>query len=54
MKMAAKICQIIIDRRQLLQQHTAHLAGRIGGGIGGLRFDQINDGLRLRQIQLAV
>ena len=54
MEMAAQVHQVIINGGQLLLQHPAHLTGCIGGGVGGIRFDQVDDGLRLGQIQLAV
>ena len=52
--MTADIGQIVIDGSQLLLQHTFHLSGGIGSGIGGVCFDQIDDRLCLGQIQLAV
>ena len=54
MEMAAQVGQVIVDGRQLLLQHTAHLSGSVGGRIGAVRLDQINDGLRLGQRQLSV
>ena len=53
-EMAAQIGQIVVNWGQLLLEHTAHLAGRVGGGIGGVRLNQIDNGFCLSQIQLAV
>ena len=41
-------------RRQLFLQHTAHLASSIGGCVGSLCFDQIDDRFCLGQTQLTV
>ena len=54
MEVAAQIHQIVINGGKLLLQHAPHLSGGIGGGIGGVGFDQVNDRFRLGQIQLAV
>ncbi len=54
MEMAAQVGQVIIDGSQFFLQHTAHLAGGIGGGFGGIGLDEINDGFGLGQIQLAI
>ena len=53
-EVAAKIHQIIVNGHQLLLQLATHLAGSIGGGIGGVRFDQIDHRFGLGQIQMAV
>ena len=53
-EMAAQVGEGIIDGSQLPLQHAPHLTGGIGSGVGGVRFDQIDDGLRLGQIQLPV
>ncbi len=54
MEMAAQVHQIVVNGGQLLLQHAAHLTRGVGGGIGGVRFDEVDDGFRLGQIQLAV
>ena len=46
-EVAAQVHQIVVDRRQFLLQHAPHLSGGVGGGVGGVGFDQVNDGLRL-------
>ena len=53
-EMAAQVGQIVIDGIQLFLQSAAHLAGGIGSGIGGVCFNEVNDRLRLGQIQMAV
>ena len=53
-RMAAQIGEGIIDGIQLLLQHAAYLSGGIGSGIGGIRFDQIDDRFCLGQIQFSV
>ena len=53
-EVAAQVHQIVIDGGQLLLQHAPHLSGGVGGGVGGIRFDEINDGFRLRQIHFSV
>ena len=52
--MAAKVHQVVVNGGQLFLQDPAYLSRSIGGGVGGVRFDQIDDGLRLGQVQLAV
>ena len=54
MKMAAKVGQIIVNGCQFLLQHATHLTGCVGGCLGSIGFDEVNDGFRLRQIQFAV
>ena len=54
MKMAAQIRQLVVNGSQLLLQGTPYLSGGVGGGIGGLRLNQIDDRLRLGQSQLPV
>ena len=53
-EMAAKVHQVVVNGGQLFLQDPAYLSRSIGGGVGGVRFDQIDDGLRLGQVQLAV
>ena len=52
--MAAQIGQIVVNGCELFLQLAAHLPRGVGGGIGGVRFDEINDGFRLRQIHFSV
>jgi hypothetical protein len=52
--MAAKVGQGPVDGVQLFLQRAAYLTGGVGGGVGSFRFNQVNDGLRLGQVQLAV
>ena len=54
MEMAAQVGELIVNGRKPLLQHTTYLSGGVGGSIGGVGFDEINDGFRLGQIQLAV
>ena len=54
MEMAAQIGQVVIDGGQFLLQHALHLSGGVGGGIGGVCFDQVDDSLCLGQVQLSV
>ncbi len=54
MKMAANIREGIINWGKLPQQRPAHLPGGIGGSVGGFRFDEIDDSLRLGKIHLPV
>ena len=54
MKMAAKICQIAVNRGQCLLQPSAYLPGGVGGSIGGFRFNQVDHRFCLRQRHLTV
>ena len=54
MKMAAQIDEIVINRRQLFLEDTAHLAGCVGSGLRGFGFDQINNGFGLCKAQFPV
>ena len=53
-EMAAQVRQVVIDRGDDLLQPPLYLPRGIGGGIGGFRFNEVNDGLGLGQGQLAV
>ena len=53
-EVTAKVRQVVVDGLQGPLQGAAHLPGGIGGGIGGFCFNEVNDGLRLGQVQLAV
>ena len=54
MEMAAQVGQIVVNGRELLLQLAAHLPRGVGGGVGGIRFDQVDDGFRLGQIHFSV
>ena len=54
MEMAAKICQVVINRSELLLKFAANLPGCVGCRVGGIRFDQIDDRFRLCQCQFSV
>ena len=47
MEVAAQVHQIVVDGSQLLLQHAPHLTGGIGGSVGGVGFNQIDDRFRL-------
>ena len=53
-EMAAQIGQIVVNGCELFLQLAAHLPRGVGGGIGGIRFDEIDDGFRLGQIHFPV
>ena len=53
-EMAAQIGQIVVNGCELFLQPAAHLPRGVGGGIGGVRFDEIDDGFRLGQIHFSV
>ena len=53
-EMAAQIRQAVIYRQQYLLQSAPYLPRGVGGGVGGLRLDQIDDCLRLGQIQFTI
>ena len=53
-KMAAQIGQVIVNGSQTLLQFALYLAGSVGSGFRGVRFNQIDDGFGFRQAQLAV
>ena len=53
-KMAANVCQRMVNGGEFFLQRPAHLPGGVRGGIGGFRFDQVNDGLCLTELQPAV
>ncbi len=53
-KMAAQVCEGVIDRLQPADQGALHLPRRIGGGLRSLRLDEVNDRLRLGQVHPAV
>ena len=38
----------------IYDESTAHLTGSVGGGVGGVRLNQVDHGLRLRQVQLPI
>ena len=54
MKMTAQIHKVIINGGQFLLQHAAYLACGVGGGVGRISFDQVDDGLCLSQVQMSV
>lgn len=39
---------------QALAQNARNLTGRVGGGVGGFRVNEVDDGLSLREIHLAI
>ena len=51
-KMRADIHELIVDRVQLFPQNARDLPASIGGGVCRLGVDEVDDRLRLRQIQL--
>ena len=53
-KVAAQVCQMVIHRQQHLLQPAAYLSGGVGRSVCGIRFNQIDDGLGLGQVQLPV
>ena len=53
-EMAAQIGQIVVNRCQLFLQNALHLTCSVGGGISGVRFNQIDDSFCFCQTQLAV
>ena len=53
-EMRADVHETIVDGVQLFAQNARHLTGRVGGGIGSLGVNEVNDGLGLREVHLAV
>ena len=53
-EVAAQVGQIVVNGCQFLLQDAAYLSGSVGGGVGGVCFDQIDDSFCLGQIQLSV
>ena len=54
MEVAAQVHQLIVNGCQLLLQHAAYLTGGIGGSIGGIGFNQVDDGFCLGQVHFPV
>ena len=52
--MAADVRQPLVDGGEAAVQGAAHLGGGVGGHVGGLGLDQVDDGLRPGQVHLPV
>ena len=53
-EMRADVHETVVDGVQLFAQNARNLTGRVGGGIGSLGVNEVNDGLGLREVHLAV
>ena len=53
-EMRADVHETVVDGVQLFAQNACNLTGRVGGGIGSLGVNEVNDGLGLREVHLAV
>ena len=53
-EMRADVHETVVDGVQLFAQNARNLTGRVGGGVGGFRVNEVDDGLGLREVHLAV
>ena len=53
-EMRADVHETVVDGVQALAQNARNLTGRVGGGIGSLGVNEVDDGLGLREVHLAV
>ena len=53
-EMRADVHETVVDGVQLFAQNARNLTGRVGGGVGSLGVNEVDDGLSLREIHLAV
>ena len=53
-EMAAQVRQPVVDRPDGALERPAELPGGVRGGVGRLGVDEVDDGLGLRQVELAV
>ena len=53
-EMRADVHETVVDGVQLFAQNARNLTGRVGGGVGGFRVNEVDDGLGLGQAELAV